>query len=41
MGLPSGEHLVFGLNTRESVVVENNGDAGVLQPSQALSLKAV
>ena len=39
IGLPSGKHLVCGLDTGESMVVENGGDSGVLQPPQAFYLR--
>lgn len=38
---PSGEHLIFGRDTREGVVIENDGDPSFLQPLQTLFLQAV
>lgn len=38
---PSSEHLIFGRDTREGVVIENDGDPSFLQPLQTLFLQAV
>jgi len=41
INLPSSEHLIFGRDTGEGVVVENDGDPGIVQPFQTLPLKTV
>jgi len=38
INLPSGEHLVFGCDTGEGVVVENDSDPGIAQPFQTFPL---
>jgi len=38
INLPSGERLVYGCDTGEGVMVENDSDLGIFQPSQTFHL---